>query len=339
MMTMMTPMTMNQSRQVSERMITIRSIDEIPKGLPLPVVTIGNFDGVHLGHREIFRRVREAASACGGVSMVITFEPHPLTVVPAQRSIQLITTAAEKEVLIGAAGIDYLLVIPFTPEFSQFAAGDFVSEVLMGRIGLRRLIIGYDYAFGRNREGNIDLLGNLALKYGFTLEVLSPIGSGGHVFSSSEIRNMVRAGEVDRVAALLGRHYSLGGRVVRGHGRGCSLGFPTANVETDHELFPADGVYAVKVRIGSGMYDGACNIGRKPTFGAESRTIEVHLIDFVGDLYGQSLRIFYIERLRGEQEYPDAAALRNAINADVAACRRILGGTILRDEILDREAV
>ena len=321
------------------RMVVIRSIEAIPAGLPYPVVTIGNFDGVHRGHREIFRRVREAAAACGGVSVVITFEPHPLTVVSSRHKVHLINTAAEKEVLIGATGIEYLLVIPFTPEFSRLPARDFVSEVLVERLGMRRLIIGYDYAFGRNREGNIDLLAELGTSLGFALEVLSPIGSGGHIFSSSEVRRLVGAGAVHRIVPLLGRHFSLGGTVVSGHGRGKGLGFPTANVVTDHELIPADGVYAVKVRLDGRLCDGACNIGTKPTFGDGERTIEVYLFDFDGDLYGQALRIFFIERLRGEETHPDADSLRLTIERDVAACRRILGETTLHDEILDRETV
>ena len=321
------------------RMLVIRSIGEIPAALPATVATIGNFDGVHRGHREIFTRVRNAATESGGVSVVITFEPHPLTVIPSRKKINLITTAAEKERLIGDAGIDYLLVIPFTPEFSRLAAREFVSQVLVERLGVKRLIIGYDYAFGRNREGGIELLAELGREYGFALDVLPPIGEGEHIFSSSEIRRLVWDGAVDRVVPLLGRHFSLGGRVVRGHGRGKGLGFPTANVVTDHELFPADGVYAVKVRVRTGLYDGACNIGTKPTFGGEERTIEVYLFDFNGNLYDQTLRLFFVERLRGEEMYPDGAALGRAIDADVLRCRRILQGITLHEQFLDQEGV
>jgi len=271
--------------------------------------------------------------------VVITFEPHPLTVVPSVKQIDLITTVAEKEALIGAAGIDCLLVIPFTPEFSRHSAREFVFGVLVERLGVKRLIIGYDYAFGRNREGNTALLADMGREYGFALEVLPPIGNGEHIFSSTEVRQLVWEGAVHLVVPLLGRHFSLGGTVVPGHGRGKGLGFPTANVVTDHELIPADGVYAVKVRVSTGIYDGACNIGTKPTFGEEERTVEVYLFDFDGTLYGQKLRIFFIERLRGEEAYPDAAALRRAIDGDVARCRRILSATTLHEELLDTEAV
>ena len=319
-------------------MIVVRSIIEIPAGLPAPVATIGNFDGVHRGHREIFRRVRAAAADLNGTSVVITFEPHPLTVVPSTRQISLITTAMEKEALIEAAGIDCLVIIPFTREFARRSARAFVDEMLARRIGVRRIIIGYDYAFGRNREGGTELLTALGREFGFEVEVLPPIGDSGHVFSSSEIRRMVREGEVNRVVPLLGRHFSLGGRVVHGHSRGKVLGFPTANVVSDHELIPADGVYAVKTLVASTVFDGACNIGTKPTFGEESRTIEVFLFDFDDDLYGHELRIFFIERLRGEAAYPDAEALRGAIASDVLRCREILSAIMLHDGIHDREA-
>lgn len=312
-------------------MTVVRSIEEIPVGLPSPVATIGNFDGVHEGHREIFRKVREAAAARHGTSVVVTFEPHPLTVVDSGRQISLITTAAEKEELIAAAGIDFLLVIPFTREFASRSAREFVAGVLVMRMGVVHLIIGYDYAFGRNREGGIDLLADLGREFGFTVAVLPPIGDRGHVFSSSEIRRMVRDGEMKKVVPLLGRHFSLGGRVVHGDHRGALLGFPTANVATDHELLPADGVYAVKVLVAGTFYDGACNIGTKPTFGGTDRSVEVFLFDFTGDLYGRELRIFFIERLRNEQTYPDAETLRSAIAADVARCRAILGAATLRD--------
>lgn len=316
-------------------MIVVRSIDEIPLGLQSPVATIGNFDGVHQGHREIFRRVRAAAADRHGISVVISFEPHPLTVISSTRQINLITTTAEKEALIEAAGIDCLVIIPFTREFARRTAREFVAELLVERIGVRKIIIGYDYAFGRNREGGTELLTELGREFGFEVEVLPPIGDSGHVFSSSEIRRMVREGEVDRIVPLLGRHFSLGGQVVHGHHRGKVLGFPTANVVSDHELIPADGVYAVKVLASATLFDGACNIGTKPTFGGEARSIEVFLFDVDCDLYGRELRIFFIERLRGETAYPDADALQRAIASDVVRCREILGATMLRNEIFD----
>ncbi len=305
-------------------MITFRTLDEIKERLPNAVVTIGNFDGVHLGHREIFRRVRKAAAEIGGKSVVITFVPHPLKVLPSRRHPRLITPYQEKEELIAASGIDYLVIIPFSEEFAAVAAPDFVAQVLVGRIGMKKLIIGYDYAFGRNREGNVTLLRKLATELGFEVEVLAPIGNGEIAYSSTRVREMVASGDVKGVVSLLGRHYSLAGTVIHGHHRGKSLGFPTANLATDNELIPKIGVYAVKVRIDDKMYNGACNIGSNPTFGDKATSIEVYIFDFAGELYGSAIRVYFVERIRGERKFPDAAALQKAIQLDVARCGEVL---------------
>ncbi|MCM2359381.1 MAG: bifunctional riboflavin kinase/FAD synthetase [Geobacteraceae bacterium] len=307
-------------------MIIFRNLDDIRDKLANAVVTIGNFDGVHLGHRAIFRRVREAAAELGGVSVAITFVPHPLRLLPSRKSLRLITPYGEKEGLIAASGIDYLVIIPFTGEFAAMSAPDFVSRVLVGRIGMKKLVIGYDYAFGRNREGNVALLQKLGGELGFDVEVLAPIGNGDNVYSSTRVREMIGAGEVKGVVSLLGRHFFLDGTVVHGHHRGKGLGFPTANLATENELIPKSGVYAVKVKIDDVLYDGACNIGANPTFGDEAISIEVFIFDYAGDLYGRRLRLLFVDRIRDEMKFPDAAALQQAIRADVARCREILRG-------------
>ena len=306
-------------------MIIFRKLDEIQGKLPNAVVTIGNFDGVHLGHREIFRRVRKSASDRNGVSVVISFVPHPLKLLPSRKQLRLITTYAEKESLIGASGVDYLLLIPFTHDFAAISATDFVREVLVGRVGMKKLIIGYDYAFGRNREGSVALLRQLGKDLEFEVEVLEPIGDGETVYSSTGIREMIGQGNVREVVSLLGRHFSVCGRVVHGHHRGKGLGFPTANLETENELIPRSGVYAVKVNVGGIIYDGACNIGSNPTFDDKGNSIEVFIFDFCGEIYGRDLCLFFIERIRDEQRFPDAAALQKAIQSDVSQCREILG--------------
>ena len=222
-------------------MIIFRSLEQIREKLPSPVVTIGNFDGIHLGHREIFRRVRRAAAELGGVSVVMTFVPHPLKVLPVGKNLRLINTYAEKETLIEASGIDYLVVIPFSSEFAAISAEEFVRKILAERIGTKKLIIGYDYAFGRNREGNVALLQRLGAACGFDVEVLEPIGTGETVFSSTAIRNMIANGDVKGVVPLLGRHYSISGKVVHGHHRGQGLGFPTANLALpEGRIFPRE---------------------------------------------------------------------------------------------------
>ncbi|HEY6873430.1 MAG TPA: bifunctional riboflavin kinase/FAD synthetase [Geobacteraceae bacterium] len=307
-------------------MITIRTLDDIQGKLTNAVVTIGNFDGVHLGHREIFRRVRLAAAELGGESAVITFLPHPLKLLPSRKNLRLITPYAEKEELIAASGIDYLIIIPFTEEFSAIAAADFVARILVGRIGIKKLVIGYDYAFGRNREGNVALLEKLGKELGFVVDVMAPIGNGEGIYSSTRIRELIGHGDVKRVVTLLGRHFSLAGTVVHGHHRGKGLGFPTANLATDNELIPQSGVYAVKVKVDDRLYDGACNIGSNPTFGDAATSIEVFIFDFAGNLYDRQVRVYFIDRIREERKFPDAEALQQAIRSDVIRC-----GEILRD--------
>jgi riboflavin kinase/FMN adenylyltransferase len=307
-------------------MVIFKNISEIREKLRHPAVTIGNFDGVHPGHREIFRRVREMAQAQDGVSVVITFVPHPLQVVSPGTGVKLITTPKEKRALIEACGIDYLLEIHFDWNFASLTATEFVEQVLVRTIGVECLLIGYDYAFGRGREGNVDLLRQLGERFCFAVEVLQPLSNGATVYSSTAVRNMINEGDVKGVVSVLGRHYSVTGNVVLGHQRGRGLGFPTANIETEKELLPSAGVYAVKVRIGKELYDGACNIGTNPTFQNDRLSMEVFLFEFDGDLYGREISVFFIDRLRGEMRFPSPDALKEAIAADVARCREILAG-------------
>ena len=313
-------------------MVIFKNVCEIKEKLRHPAVTIGNFDGVHLGHREIFRRVREAAREQGGVSVVITFVPHPLQVIAPERGVRLITTAKEKEGLIESSGIDYLLEIPFDLAFASISAADFVERVLVDAIGVERLVIGYDYAFGRAREGNVTLLRQLGERFSFAVELLQPISNGATVYSSTAVRNMVSEGDVRGVVSVLGRHYGITGTVVHGHSRGHGLGFPTANLDAEKNLLPAAGVYAVKVRIGCALFDGACNIGTNPTFGNDMVSLEVFLFDFDGDLYGREVTLFFMERLRGEMRFADLRALKEAIARDVARCRVILKDAVLVEQ-------
>ncbi len=302
-----------------------RSVEEITEKLPNAVVTIGNFDGVHLGHREIFRRVKREAAALGGVSLVITFVPHPIKMLGLKKDFRLINTYAEKELLMEASGIDFLLTIPFNEEFAAISAERFVREILVGRIGVRRLIIGYDYAFGKNRQGDVAMLRRMGDELGFAVEVLEPIAAGGLVYSSTAVRRMIAEGDVRGVVQLIGRHFSVGGTVVHGRQRGKGLGFPTANLQTDKELIPKPGVYAVKVKVDDdATYDGACNIGDNPTFGNGSLSIEVFIFDFDGNLYGRDVRLYFVERIRDEMTFPNPQLLQEAIGRDVAQCRELL---------------
>jgi riboflavin kinase/FMN adenylyltransferase len=305
----------------------IRDLNELAAPLPNAVVTIGNFDGVHLGHREIFRRLVGRARELGGVSVVYTFVPHPLKVLAPERAPRLINTYAEKERLIEASCIDVLICAPFTLETATLSADRFVEETLVKKIGVRHLVVGYDYAFGRNREGNAEFLRHKGIELGFEVEVLGPITGHGEAYSSTRIRQMLTDGEVSGVVDLLGRHFTLEGEVVHGAKRGGKLGFPTANLCTEKEILPRPGVYAVKVRRGDQIFDGVVNIGCNPTFCNEGISVEVHLLDFHEQVYGETLRLYFVERLRDEMPFPTSEELSRAIEADIARARKILAGT------------
>ncbi len=308
----------------------MRVIRRLPLLDPPPggsVVTIGNFDGVHLGHREIFRRVVGEARSRQATAAVITFEPHPLRLLAPDKAPPRINTPVEKVRLIRASCIDLLLVLPFTRKLAALPAADFVRDILVRRLAVRHLVIGYDYAFGRNRQGDATFLAAAAKRHGFTLEVLEPLRSGAHVYSSTRIRQALLRGDVNGVVGVLGRHFTLDGHVVSGAGRGRQLGFPTANLKTAKELLPKDGVYAVRVRYGRRMYDAVVNLGRRPTFSSAEPTLEIHLLDFSGDLYGSRLRLYFVERLRDERRFPSVVALQAAICEDIAKAREILAAT------------
>jgi riboflavin kinase / FMN adenylyltransferase len=307
----------------------IHRLEELTAPVSRAVVTIGNFDGVHLGHREIFRRVVQRAQELDGTAVVLTFVPHPLKVLDPERAPRLLNTYAEKERLIAASCIDLMVSLPFTRQLAAMPADRFVTEILMRRIGLVHLIVGADYAFGRNREGDVPFLQRKGAEFGFTVEALEPVRTGAEVYSSTLIRRRLGAGDVAGVVALLGRHFTLEGRVTHGANRGRQLGFPTANLVTDKEILPRPGVYAVKVRWREEFFAGVMNIGFNPTFGTERISLEVHLLDFHGDLYGETLRVYFIERLRDEMVFPSAAALVEAIARDVAVARKILASSRL----------
>jgi len=291
------------------------------------VTTIGNFDGVHLGHREIFRRVVGVARTRGSRAVVCSFVPHPLKLLAPQKAPPLINTYEEKERLIEASCIDLLVCIPFTREMATLTPDQFVREVLIDHLNTKHLVIGYDYAFGRNRAGNASFLQKQGKYFGFTVETLGPISGPKGAYSSSRIREMVEAGNVAEVIELLGRNFTLEGTVVHGAGRGVGLGFPTANLVSDKELLPGEGVYAVKVRWRDNLLDGVANVGRNPTFGGDRTGVEVHLLDRSGDFYGEKMRIYFVERLRDEIRFSSLADLAQAISADVERAGRILRDT------------
>jgi riboflavin kinase/FMN adenylyltransferase len=288
------------------------------------VVTIGNFDGVHRGHVEVFQHVKQVSNSKGLPSVVLTFKPHPLEVLAPESAPPMITTFDQKAALIAAAGIENLVVIEFDVKFSRMSAESFVQDVLCGCLGMKHIIIGHDYAFGRDRQGDFETLTSLGKEHDFTLEDLEPVGIGDTIFSSSLARRRIASGDMFGAAEVLGRYHTISGLVVHGRQIGSTLGFPTANIETHNKLIPPDGVYAVMVALDGCCFQGVCNIGTNQTFGSNLSTIEVFLFDFSGDLYNRELVICFVQRLREGRKFPDAETLIRAISLDVAASRTVL---------------
>lgn len=291
------------------------------------VVTIGNFDGVHLGHRAILGKVVGRARELEAQPVAVTFDPHPLKVLRPQMNLPLLTTPEQKLKLLSSAGLAAVVVLPFTPEFAALPPRDFVVQYFIDRLRVREVVVGHDYCFGRHREGNIDLLKEMGRSHGFTVQVVWAVEVDGAVVSSSLIRALLKLGKAEEAANLLGRPYGVVGRVIQGKGRGAKLlGVPTANLRPENELLPATGIYAVWVQRGSETYAGAANIGTAPTFENGEFSLEVHLLDFQGDLYGETLEVEFVARLREERRFPSLEALAAQIRADIATTRGILGG-------------
>ncbi|RLB18319.1 MAG: riboflavin biosynthesis protein RibF [Deltaproteobacteria bacterium] len=293
-------------------------LEELQSPLQNPVLTIGNFDGVHRGHLALFERVKIRARAIEGVSAVMTFQPHPLKIMKPEKAPLLITPTQQKLALIAQSGIHFIFCLRFDDAFAAISAEKFVQEILVQKIGVKELVVGYDYTFGHNRTGNIDLLRRMGKDLGFKVHVVQPVLMGKRVVSSTSIRELVRAGELAEAKKLLGRDYQICGTVVKGKNRGGRLlGFPTANLELVDELTPKEGVYAVTVLINDHLYKGVTNIGHNPTFGQGPLSIETHILDFSGDLLGQTIRVNFIHRLRAEKTYKSIEELARQINLDI----------------------
>lgn len=309
----------------------IEDIEKIGKPFKNAVVTIGNFDGVHKGHQALFQKVMEESEVISGTSIAITFEPHPLKVL-GKKSPPLITRRDQKVELISASGIDTLLCIPFTKEFAAISAEDFIDQLLLEKIGMKTIVVGPDYSFGKNREGTLEFLLKASDQKGFKVVVPEWVkdpdvsnGSEKDRISSTMIRNLVMDGRVDETKRFLGRHYQIRGKVVKGRERGGSkLGFPTANIKLHDELCPKMGVYAVTVETAKGNFNGVANIGYSPTFDDHLFTIEVHILDFAADIYGTRIRVNMIKRLRDEKKFASIQELSAQIRSDIETARKIL---------------
>jgi riboflavin kinase/FMN adenylyltransferase len=291
------------------------------------VVTVGTFDGVHRGHQAIIDYLESRAQAQGGPSTLVSFDPHPRSVVQG-KEVPLLTTVEERANLLEGLGIDRFVVIPFSSEFAQLNPEAYVEEILVQRVGFQEITVGYDHRFGKKRAGDVDLLKELGPRYGFDVDVIPPQEVDQDVVSSRTIRDLLQEkGDVEAVAERLGRPYQLAGVVARGEGRGRKIGYPTANLalEDARKLVPKRGVYATIVKLPNGnQWGGMMNIGRRPTFDEMDVTVEVHLFDFQGDLYGDRLSVQFLQRLRDEQKFDSAEDLALQLSEDEQHCRTIV---------------
>ena len=301
-----------------------RSLDAISSELSGAVVTIGNFDGIHLGHKQIFARMVEDAQNNGGKTVVITFDPHPKKIIhPERRPFFLLTTVEEKLRLIEACGIDAVILIEFTMAFARTTAEEFVRDILWKKLHLRKIFIGYDYKFGRDKGGNADYLAGYGEKLGFEVAQVDAVRIGEKVSSSTGIRLAILDGNVRLVSQMLGRYYDISGKVVEGYRRGTGMGFPTANIQSE-KVIPKRGVYVIFALIEGTRYEGVLNIGYNPTFGNNDLTVEGHLFNFQGDIYGKKVTIFFVERLRDEMKFSGPEELTVQIQRDIARGKEIL---------------
>ena len=306
-------------------MIVFKGIENITDAFCRSFVTIGNFDGVHLSHQFICRKLADEAKNAGTKSLIITFDPHPKMILhPAIRPFYLITTLEEKLKLLEDCGIDGTLVIPFSLDYSKVTAEQFVREFLGEKLAIKKIIIGHDYTFGRGKKGNSDYLISCGREMGFAVEVVDAFKVGEDIISSTLVRNLIIKGDFKTVTNLLGRWYNVAGTVVSGRGRGVGLGFPTANIDPEKELLPPAGIYAAFVDVEGKRYMAALNIGEKPTFADYTFTFEVHLLDFSGDLRGKRLNTEFVEKLREIIKFDSPEMLKKQIAADVEKARSIL---------------
>jgi len=289
-----------------------------------PVTAIGNFDGVHLGHRAILKAAIDHARAAGGTAFALTFDPLPAKVLAPARAPRLILTPDDKLEMLRLSGTDGVIVLDFTRELSRLSPRDFVRDYLRAKIGVREVVVGHSESFGHNRAGNAAMMVELGREFGFDTEVVGPIKIDGLEVSSTKVREAIAAGDLRGAARLLGRYHFLRGPVVRGRERGRTIGFPTANLASETECIPPDGVYATRVILDDGAYPAITNIGMRPTFSETERSIEAHIFDFTRDLYGTRIKLELIERIRAERKFDNADALKAQIALDLSKVREIL---------------
>jgi len=286
-----------------------------------PILTIGNYDGLHLGHRKIIERVEIKARENKGTSMLMTFHPHPLTILKPDRFIGLITPLPVKRRLIEEAGIDVMFIIPFTDEFHLISPERFVENILVQKLGIKGLIVGYDFKFGKGGKGNVEYLAAKSTQYGFFFDIQEAITLDNEKVGSNRIRRMIQEGDVKKAGLHLGRPYMIEGTVMAGDGRGRTIGFPTINLQTEFPLIPGRGVYVSSVEIGGKRLPAVTNIGFNPTFDGQSLTIETYIMDFSQDLYNQKVALYFLDRIRDEVKFSSVDELKDRIRKDVEIAR------------------
>jgi len=289
-----------------------------------PTMTIGSYDGLHLGHQKILDQVISRAKSRGGEALVLTFEPHPAQVFSPESKIPLITPYRKKMMLLEQLGVDVTINLPFTKDVYTMSAKEFVEEIVVKKIGPRAVIVGFNFTFGKGRKGNVEDLERLGKIYGIEVHVTPPFRLDNKVVSSTRIRALIMQGNIREANRMLGRHFFILAKVIHGHARGRKLGYPTANLERAEDLYPKAGVYAAYVTVDNETYRGAVNIGTKPTFGDEDFSIETFVFDYKGNLYGKELTVSFVDRLRDEQRFPSPEALVQQMEKDIERSKEIL---------------
>jgi riboflavin kinase/FMN adenylyltransferase len=300
----------------------VRGLPPVPPDPPPSAVALGVFDGVHLGHRAILGTAVSAAAQARMRAVACTFDPHPLDVLQPGRAPLAITTLDERLELIAACGLGEAVVLPFTPELAAIEPEAFVKDVLLARLGAREIVVGYNHRFGRGARGDVALLRSLGERLGFRVHIAEPLMVAGVAVSSTEIRSALQRGDIDTAARLLGRPYTLIGTVAHGAGRGRTLGFPTANLAPARPVLVAAGVYACTAEVSGRKERAVVNVGVRPTFGETALAVEAYLLDFAGDIYGHTMTLTFVSRIREERRFSSVDALRAQIDADVAEARR-----------------
>ncbi|MCA0427853.1 MAG: bifunctional riboflavin kinase/FAD synthetase [Bacteroidetes bacterium] len=303
-----------------------RSLDEIGK-INQAIVTQGTFDGVHVAHQVILKRLNDLKSGTGRETVLITYEPHPRMVLfPETHGLSLLTDLDEKIELLSSQGVDHLLVIPFTPEFSNLSSLDFIRSIIVEKLNTSHLVIGYNHRFGKNREGSFSHLREFSKTYGFEVDEIPEQDVDQVSVSSTKIRESLQKGSIKTATSYLGREYCITAKVVLGKQLGRTIGFPTANLEPRNpfKLVPQDGVYAVKVNWKGKSFGGMMNIGKNPTFPEKGRSMEVHIFDFTEDIYNQSIRVSFVDKLREEKKFSGIEELQSQLNRDKLRALEVL---------------